>query len=660
MPFFPGKEQAAPLESREYKLFKKFDNRRLSWYESLAQTAGKLVRLKASNDFALQLRKAISFAGMRIRPDDVMSLALLSFLAFLLVTIPLAVSGFLPLTGALLIVSIGIMVAYYLLNYPLSLLKEMRIQASSQIILAILYMVVSMRISPNLEHALKFAASNVTGPLAWDMRRLIWDIELRIYPSAWHALDDYIAKWKPENEEFAEAIRLIRESTSQTPEKAKAVLDEALNIVLEGSKTRMKHYAQDLKLPVMIIHMMGIVLPVLGSIMAPLVAVFLADIARPEYFFFGYDIALPLVIIWFINDTLRKRPTTFAQSAERDGKQSLLPAMLGIGAFVVLAGYPIYYFATNPDIFFGSFLEREDTTDIMPLILSSLIIVGAAVGLAVYYILSSYRQVKFSSDISAIESEFELALFQLGNRVASGTPAEVAMEKAIQDVKDLKIAKLLTMALQNMKGLGMTFEAALFDKRYGALRYYPSRLIRSIMQTIVDTAKKGLAYAADSMFRISKYLKNIRETQEYMRDLLEETVSSMKFQAYFLTPLVGGLVVAMAAVIIAVIGNLGKYLGGIGEANQLGISVEDVFGDVSKTMSPELFQMIVGIYMLEVTILLAIFVTKIKEGENQAAQRYTAGKMLLVAVFVYFVVLVVSTSLFSEFINQALEQLKPG
>jgi hypothetical protein len=285
--------------------------------------------------------------------------------------------------------------------------------------------------------------------------------------------------------------------------------------------------------------------------------------------------------------------------------------------------------------------------------MSLLLILGAGFALSLYYILTTFQRVRVQAGIQKIEGEFELALFQLGNRISGGTPTEVAIERSIDDVKDLKISGLFKRTLRNMRTMGMTMEAALFDRRYGALRYYPSRLIRNIMLTFVDTARKGVTYAAESMLRISRYLTNIRETQEYIRELLSETVSSMKFQAYFLTPLITGLIVSMADIIIQILSKLGTYMQDAGFGSQLGVDFTAITLG-APAITPAMFQLIVGVYLIEVILILSLFLTKIGEGENAFAQHYSAGKMLVVALVVYVLVALTASSIFGDLIKSAL------
>ncbi len=133
----------------------------------------------------------------------------------------------------------------------------------------------------------------------------------------------------------------------------------------------------------------------------------------------------------------------------------------------------------------------------------------------------------------------------------------------------------------------------------------------------------------------------------------------MTFQAYLLTPMVTGLIVSMAQVIIRVLSILGSQLQNLSTGTGLGVNITGGLlggpGTVSDAVSPELFQLIIGIYLIEVIIILAMFLTKISQGENKVYQWHTAGKMLIVALSMYFLVAVGSTLMFGELITQSIE-----
>jgi len=176
------------------------------------------------------------------------------------------------------------------------------------------------------------------------------------------------------------------------------------------------------------------------------------------------------------------------------------------------------------------------------------------------------------------------------------------------------------------------------------------------MRTITDTAKRGVQYASESMLTVSRYLKSVRETQEYMRELLSETTGSMQFQAYGMAPLVSGLIVAMSQVIIQVLVILGRRLNDIGLQDSFGVDLGSILGSTS-AITPSMFQLIIGTYLIQVVVILAMFVTKINRGDDNVTQWYSAGKMIIVAVMVYFMVAVGSSMMFGGMIESAVRSL---
>lgn len=679
----PGMGRRIDIASREYKLFRKRDEEKLSWYEMLAKFSGNLMDISFDEKTTNEMKAAIDFTGLRIKPNSPVALFILSTIFFSFAAGFMYALGIINnMFGIIVAAILGLGVGYYLMRYPISLMKSMRIQASSQVVLAILYMVISMRISPNLERALKFTSSNITGVLSWDMRKLLWDIEMGRYYSANEALIDYVAKWKPENEEFSESLRLIMESQRQVPEKGKKTLDEALRVVLEGTRDRMKHYAQDLQMPVTVIHMMGIVLPILGSVMAPMAAIFMADLITPWHFILAYDVVLPITLIWFINNTLSKRPVTFSKIdvshhpnippkgcfTIKTGKSRVsvpvLPIALLVGMMLIVPS--VMYFYEHPDYLIPpqeidddgmvTNIDVEDPDPLLSLIMSLLGIIGVAVAMVIFFIGSNIQRTRVEDSVYKMESEFELALFQLGNRVSGGTPLEIAIDKANEDVKDMEISKMFQITLRNMRSFNMTFEQALMNPQSGALRFYPSVLIRNVMRTITDTAKKGTQFASESMLTVSRYLKNVRETQEYMRTLLSETTSSMQFQAYAMAPMVTGLIVAMSQVIIQIMGFLGRRLNDMGFDDAFAIDASKILG-TSSSVSATMFQFIMGIYLIEVIIILAMFITKVDRGDDKAMQWSLAGKMLIVSIIIYAMVAVGSSMMFGDMIEGAMRSL---
>jgi hypothetical protein len=200
----------------------------------------------------------------------------------------------------------------------------------------------------------------------------------------------------------------------------------------------------------------------------------------------------------------------------------------------------------------------------------------------------------------------------------------------------------------------------MFNKEVGALWYYPSKLIHSIMQTVIQSAKKNIKSAASSMIVISRYLKGVHEVKEEIDDILGETTSSMRFLAMFLTPMVAGVTITLAVIILQILQSLGTAMQNIMSAAGNLNSYQTFFlipwamgGNLPIT--PSVFQIIVGLYMIETGVLLSSFLNGIAYGDDPVGMRQTIWKTLLFAILIYIVSWFITYSMFGDTIQQILK-----
>ena len=82
-----------------------------------------------------------------------------------------------------------------LTKIPNYIASRWRLKASNQMVLCVLYIVIYMRHTSNLEHAIKFAATHVGQPLNLDLRKVFWDVETGKFSSIKVSLDNYLETW---------------------------------------------------------------------------------------------------------------------------------------------------------------------------------------------------------------------------------------------------------------------------------------------------------------------------------------------------------------------------------------------------------------------------------------------------------------------------------
>ncbi|TAL48216.1 hypothetical protein EPN87_01080, partial [archaeon] len=604
------------MESREYSEFLRQEKigQKRSTYEKLCNTSERILPLKPWKGLERKYAEAIEFSHLNITPKGAFSFTMLSTL--LIIIIPSLVGlAFGVLLGMLLLSSIFAMICFaYFYAYPQHYSNIFRIRASSEMVLAIVYMTISMRVSRNIENAVKFASENLTGPLSQDLKKLLWDVYIRKYSSVDEALAGFIGKWKADNEEFTEAIYIIQNALAESSVKLEKALDESITVVLNGNKERMKHYAQDLRTPVNIINSMGILLPIIGLVFFPIIGIFMPGLVQPVFLIVGYDILLPIGVYWMMQSYLEKRPYTFHQPDLSRHPKFIREQFLNKIFFTSIA------IAVSVVSVASYFLVS--TQGFLNMLISSLFITAGVGGSIVFYmIFSTRKKIEVRKEIVIVESEFAEALLQLSEQIERGMPIETAIKKMRSNIKNLSIAKFFDKIVYNIETFGMTFEQAVFDRKAGAIRDYPSNMIEAILRAITEISKRGMDSAAKAANSIARYLKDVHTVEEELKEILSEVTSTMEIQALLLAPLTAGIVVALTAMVSQILQAFGQAIQQIestlsasGPAGAAGNIALGSIININGMMPIEVFQIIVGVYMMEIVVMLAMFMSTINNG----------------------------------------------
>jgi hypothetical protein len=621
-----------------------------SWYEILCNYFGRVFKIPLKDEQLKKLSNKLDFCDLNIKPSYVYTTAIM--LAIIGVVISSILFFFKFNIYGLFVMGSFLGFAYYIILYPDILTRYYRIRATSDLVQAAFYLVISLRLVPNLESALMFASSNVKGIVGKDLREKAWGISTGKYMSADEVLNEFAMKWKEENTEFYQAMNMIRSSISQKKEKRETMLDEAVNVLLQGNMERMKHYSTQLRNPLMIITSIGITLPVLTIILFPILTVFLTETVKPIMLFIFYDVVLPLVVFYIMNETLKTKPISFgtidiskhpkARSMKKIdlnflGKKISIPTFLIsiiLGVILCSGGY---YITRLPG----------DPVSLTKIVGGLLILYGIGLPIVLYSFLNFYKNIDIRDEIKDMEGEFDEVLFQLGYTLSTGVPVETALEKSYERTKNLKTSSMFEKILNNIKKFGFTFKSALFDKRYGAINYYPSPMIQSTMEMISDYIDKGVIGISKAILSISSYIKSMHSVEEHMMDILDETTSSMKMMMNLLVPISAGAVVGMATIMVMVlyqIINILTNVSGLAAAypQQLGPDVLSGIVDIKNIMPAELFLLVVGIYMLEITIMLASFINSLQYGDDPLDKYYliTTNVVICLCIFSFAVLLI--------------------
>jgi hypothetical protein len=273
-------------------------------------------------------------------------------------------------------------------------------------------------------------------------------------------------------------------------------------------------------------------------------------------------------------------------------------------------------------------------------ILSFSVIFAAGFSIGIYYWLKTKNVMKIREDSIRLEQEFASALFQLGNRLGDGIPAEIAFSKVAVVMQGTPSGDFFNLVSTNIRKLGMGLEDAIFDSKRGAILYYPSPLIESSMKVLVESSKKGPLVASQALINVSEYIKEMHRVDERLKDLMADIVGSMKSQIAFLTPAIAGIVVGITSMITKIMIVLSNKLTSMSsmtdDAGSYG-SILSLLGGGNAIPTYQ-FQIIVGIYVLQITFCLTILVNGIENGSDKLNEKYMLGKNMMQTTITYIAI----------------------
>ena len=668
--------------SQEYTQFKQDMMPELSRYERWVRGLGNFVKIKLAPKDETKINKQLEIAHLDVSSSEVVGLAVMSFIGvfFLGILLSLAIwliggGGFPILFLFLMLVTSGFLF-YYFYSMPSRLAVKWRLKTSSQMVPAILYTVIYMKHTSNLERAISFVAQHVEAPLALDLRRVIWNVETGKYSSIKDSLDAYLDFWKESNIEFVESFHLIESSLYEPSEGRRIqILERALTVILDGVYERMLKYSHSIKSPLTNLYMLGIVLPTLGLALLPLASTLLGGAIKASHIFVLFNLIVPFLVFYLTLQVMLKRPGGYGETSLLE-KNPLyykykskrpyyiafwiclpffligliplimgftpIPGWLGIPSDYALADVGLSIFG-NGDLF--GFVESGGKLvgpfGVISLLLSLFIPFSIAMFFSLALSMRTKDLIKARDDTKDLEKEFNSSLFTLGNRLGDGTPAEVAFAKVAESSKGQRTEKFFRIVNANIQSMGMGLEEALFNPKRGALIYYPSNLIATSMRILIESVKKGLKVAAQSLMSISDYVRNIQKINERLRDLLADVVSDMKSNMTFLAPLLAGIVIGLAAMITGILGQL-KIMTelGQGETAIAGLgsvgSITQLF-NIENMIPPYFMQIAIGIYLIQIIFILTGTLVTIDAGEDRLKKTYEISKNLIRGTLLYLI-----------------------
>ncbi len=593
-----------------------------------------------------------------------------------------------PAAAALLVAGMGFAAGKLLENYPQMQAERERKLAIAYVPEIVNYLVMNMRLSPNLEKAVDFAANHGRGKIAEDFKKLVWDVQLGVYSSVEEGLDAMAYRWGAYNDDFKQALMLIRASVLEGDENRRLeLLEKASEDVLEGSKEKMDLYARQLHQPTVYLYYFGILLPLMLAIVLPIASGVMQNLPVTGLlpFLLLYDVALPLLVYVMAQGIIQGRPPTYVPPDVPNDFEGLPPKGTVRLAGVALPYIPLAIIVFITAVAAGSLMDSQvvaaklaDLSSLEPEKLVATIphvtlplsaipglkdfalyqfaifgtLIGASLASSLYLYGKYSARKKVQDDIRAMEGEFKDALYVLASRLGENRPIEDALRHAIDFLPKSRVSKrVFKRILENITTLGMTLDSAIFDPTFGAVANVPSEVIRGGMRVMCDSVQLGVNVAATALINMAMQIRNQQKIDEMLKRLLEDVTTMLGTMGTFIAPIVLAVVTTLQRIIIGALtgncpekgaeaaagalssaGSAASGLGGGAGMSQMFCNI-----DPAKVVSPGEFTLVMGIYVIEIVVLLAYFNSQVEDTHNNLAAWMRVAYSLPVAITVFCV-----------------------
>jgi len=599
---------------------------------------------------------ALQFSGFHITSNDVLLLsytyAFLCFLCLFMLDIAIIIlyilsNVTLDIPTVLIMLIATILVPFLLMNliasYPKTYLKYAKIHSLGDIPEVLSYLVMYLKLVPNLENSVKFAAMESSTSLVHDLRKMIWDMEIRVYHGITDALTQFANQWGNWSEHFKRSLHLIRSSIDEPEESQRIMtLNKALDVGLEGTRMVMNEFAERLHQPTLVIYSIGIMIPLAIIAMLPAAGLIGLQITIFQVFFL-YDIILPLLLFLYIRRILLSRPATFNPPKIPKNHPSLQDISQrrhqGIAGVLFLSCLlPWLLLILLPEgLPISTLLEKIHS--FIPL--SILFIWGVSIAISYYTTVVYLPHKKIRDTIKNMEKEFGDALYIIGNRISEEKSPEESFQYTAETMKGSAISELFSHTSYNLTALHTTISDSLFNAEYGSLKHVYSERIRAIMRLFVEGIRKSQKSVSISIIRLADHLKELQGVETKIKENLSTLTSTLRSTATLFAPLIAGVTLAITQLISDIIQKTTESI------NTAELSDTSMIYGISNTFSlenidPTYFVLVIGIYIVELVFLLIRFTNGIDEGDDKAEFYVQLGRALPAAVMVLTMSIVIS------------------
>lgn len=445
--------------------------------------------------------------------------------------------------------------------------------------------VLRMRLTPTPERAAEFAAHSSEGVLSESLATHVRQTQ----NTATSGLITFGDDWADLFPSLRRSCSLILVAGRTGAADRTHLLERALSVVLDGTRTQLQSFAAWIRGPVTALYAFGVLLPTALVALVPAAGA-AGVVVTPIGVVAVYNVLLPAILVAASVWLLVRRPVAFP---------------------------PPDVTRTHPDV-----VDRRTLALVCGVATA---VLGVAVALRLFppwgapvaaiglgcgttLLVANHPVVSVYGHVRDVEDGLSDVLELVGRRVANGRAVETALEQVAVEL-DGPMGDVLADGVRQQRQLHVGVREA-FLGRYGVLHAVPSPRIRGSFALLSLAATEGRP-AGTALLAFAEHVDDLQQIEQSARQQLATVCRTLSNTATLFGPMVAGSTVALADSI----GSKEVLPGGAAGFDWLGGPV--------------------GIYVLGLAVILTVLSVGLVRGFDSSLVGYRVGRALVAATSLY-------------------------
>ena len=573
---------------------------------------GKILKI----DYDLRITdKKLKFTLFPYKGSDIINTCLLFILSFSL----LGIFANLIFNVEILMITFiffGFVIAAILYIYPTQIhYTNMIMGYKKEMLNTIMRFSMYLTMKSNLEYALYNSLEHMDGILKVQFQEILLKLERKDYISLGEGFKDYSQIWNQYSPEFVDSLKLLEVAALSSEKEAQEIMEQSVEQIILSYNIEQKRSSEELSLKIGKVILAGIMLPVMILMLVPLISVFMPDTIKASILFLGFNVLIPAFLLTSGLKFSAYRLQLSNIKIDLDPEYKIIPPWVYTIAFAIFLIFAIpsfYYMIQNPpgEVDFDSFgLETIFFVWLIP----------TGISLAIYFITFYYvfKNQKIYDKHRAVEDDIPHLLNYFNTYLSLSVPMENIFKEITEDYKQhgfknhpsVSLLDTFSFKLSNLKTNLNSFIK--FDLK----KFSPVRTFNEVIEQINSFAEFSLKEAAKVSKKIREQKVNIIKLNDYILTLLNNTITFVYSTMLMLAPLLSSMAIIMSLFVVKFIQFMSEQLetiANLGTTAGQRITIDLV--DVTKIISPVYLELIIGFYVIQIILILALIKSNMQYG----------------------------------------------